>query len=254
MNVTDMHQNKSLAQPFCIGAASPLVIGRNCANGRIIALSPSVWLWFGSSLLTVSVIMLQSQSALALSAVEVGKIAKSVTVSIDSENSVGSGVVIKKEALNGFQGARKEDNQEGKKGEPYRAYGHYEQTQRRTALLACFLQYPTLIDWSSVAHHLCSNPVLWRFDCSIDSTPSSSGVGSDGFPVHDPYPSTSTISTSVMADDVPRKLSRSGHRSFSDNPCTDTVAALVVSRQSLVCSPASICIQGNLPPLPISFV
>jgi hypothetical protein len=37
MNVTDMHQNKSLAQPFCIGAASPLVIGRNCANGRIIA-------------------------------------------------------------------------------------------------------------------------------------------------------------------------------------------------------------------------
>lgn len=38
-----------------------------------------------------------SQSAMALSAVEVGKIAKSVTVSIDSPNSVGSGVVIKKE-------------------------------------------------------------------------------------------------------------------------------------------------------------
>ena len=34
---------------------------------------------------------------MALSAVEVGKIAKSVTVSIDSNNSVGSGVVIKKE-------------------------------------------------------------------------------------------------------------------------------------------------------------
>jgi tetratricopeptide (TPR) repeat protein len=38
-----------------------------------------------------------SPSAMALSAVEVGKIAKSVTVSIDSANSVGSGVVIKKE-------------------------------------------------------------------------------------------------------------------------------------------------------------
>jgi S1-C subfamily serine protease len=36
-------------------------------------------------------------SAMALSAIEVGKIAKSVTVSIDSTNSVGSGVVIKKE-------------------------------------------------------------------------------------------------------------------------------------------------------------
>ena len=38
-----------------------------------------------------------SESAMALSAVEVGKIAKSVTVSIESPNSVGSGVVIKKE-------------------------------------------------------------------------------------------------------------------------------------------------------------
>jgi S1-C subfamily serine protease len=36
-------------------------------------------------------------SAMALSAVEVGKIAKSVTVSIDSTDSVGSGVVIRKE-------------------------------------------------------------------------------------------------------------------------------------------------------------
>jgi S1-C subfamily serine protease len=39
----------------------------------------------------------RSPSAMALSAVEVAKIAKSVTVSIDSLNSVGSGVVIKKE-------------------------------------------------------------------------------------------------------------------------------------------------------------
>jgi S1-C subfamily serine protease len=38
-----------------------------------------------------------TQSVLALSPVEVGKIAKSVTVSIDSANSVGSGVVIRKE-------------------------------------------------------------------------------------------------------------------------------------------------------------
>ncbi len=60
------------------------------------ALSTWAWLWIGSGL-TLSAIAIQSESALALSAVEVGKIAKSVTVSIDSENSVGSGVVIKKE-------------------------------------------------------------------------------------------------------------------------------------------------------------
>jgi S1-C subfamily serine protease len=46
---------------------------------------------------TAGAIVLFAQSAMALSAVEVGKIAKSVTVSIDSTNSVGSGVVIKKE-------------------------------------------------------------------------------------------------------------------------------------------------------------
>jgi tetratricopeptide (TPR) repeat protein/V8-like Glu-specific endopeptidase len=46
---------------------------------------------------TFGTISLLAQSALALSAVEVGKIAKSVTVSIDSTNSVGSGVVINKE-------------------------------------------------------------------------------------------------------------------------------------------------------------
>jgi S1-C subfamily serine protease len=47
--------------------------------------------------LTFGTISLPSESAMALSAVEVGKIAKSVTVSIDSDNSVGSGVVIKKD-------------------------------------------------------------------------------------------------------------------------------------------------------------
>jgi tetratricopeptide (TPR) repeat protein/V8-like Glu-specific endopeptidase len=53
-----------------------------------------VWIWLGvSSGITLGL----AQSAMALSAVEVGKIAKSVTVSIDSSNSVGSGVVIKKE-------------------------------------------------------------------------------------------------------------------------------------------------------------
>lgn len=53
--------------------------------------------WWLGSIVTVVTLVLQSQGALALSAVEVSKIAKSVTVSIDSENSVGSGVVIKKE-------------------------------------------------------------------------------------------------------------------------------------------------------------
>ena len=62
------------------------------------ALSIWVWLWIGSGL-TFGAIAMQSQSVMALSAVEVGKIAKSVTVSIDSENSVGSGVVIKKEGI-----------------------------------------------------------------------------------------------------------------------------------------------------------
>jgi tetratricopeptide (TPR) repeat protein/V8-like Glu-specific endopeptidase len=50
----------------------------------------------GSGLAAVTIGCL-SPSAMALSAVEVGKIAKSVTVSIDSANSVGSGVVIRKE-------------------------------------------------------------------------------------------------------------------------------------------------------------
>lgn len=53
-----------------------------------------VWIWLGVS---TGITLGLAQSALALSAVEVGKIAKSVTVSIDSSNSVGSGVVIKKE-------------------------------------------------------------------------------------------------------------------------------------------------------------
>jgi tetratricopeptide (TPR) repeat protein len=58
----------------------------------------SIAIWVGaSSGLTLGTICLFSHSAMGLSAVEVGKIAKSVTVSIDSENSVGSGVVIKKE-------------------------------------------------------------------------------------------------------------------------------------------------------------
>jgi S1-C subfamily serine protease len=50
-----------------------------------------------SSGLTVGAICLLAAPAMGLSAVEVGKIAKSVTVSIDSANAVGSGVVIKKE-------------------------------------------------------------------------------------------------------------------------------------------------------------
>jgi S1-C subfamily serine protease len=50
-----------------------------------------------SSGLTMGAMLLFSPSAMGLSAIEVGKIAKSVTVSIDSANSVGSGVVIKKE-------------------------------------------------------------------------------------------------------------------------------------------------------------
>jgi S1-C subfamily serine protease len=54
----------------------------------------SWWLTIGA---IVSGNLWLTQSAMALSAVEVGKIAKSVTVSIDSTNSVGSGVVIRKE-------------------------------------------------------------------------------------------------------------------------------------------------------------
>jgi tetratricopeptide (TPR) repeat protein/V8-like Glu-specific endopeptidase len=53
------------------------------------------WWWIGSSAIGLNCLF--GQSVMALSAVEVGKIAKSVTVSIDSNNSVGSGVVIKKE-------------------------------------------------------------------------------------------------------------------------------------------------------------
>jgi S1-C subfamily serine protease len=58
----------------------------------------AIWAGLGiSSGLTFGAISILAESAMALSAVEVGKIAKSVTVSIDSENSVGSGVVIKKD-------------------------------------------------------------------------------------------------------------------------------------------------------------
>ncbi len=48
-------------------------------------------------ILLLGAMVLSCQSAMALSAVEVGKIAKSVTVSIDSNDAVGSGVVIRKE-------------------------------------------------------------------------------------------------------------------------------------------------------------
>lgn len=50
-----------------------------------------------TSMKVLVIFALQSPSAMALSAIEVGKIAKSVTVSIDSDRSVGSGVIIKKE-------------------------------------------------------------------------------------------------------------------------------------------------------------
>jgi tetratricopeptide (TPR) repeat protein/V8-like Glu-specific endopeptidase len=58
--------------------------------------SARIWLWI-DCILMLGAMVLSCQSAMALSAVEVGKIAKSVTVSIDGSNSVGSGVVIKKE-------------------------------------------------------------------------------------------------------------------------------------------------------------
>ncbi len=58
----------------------------------------SVGAWLGTSGgLTLGLMCWLSQPALGLSAIEVGKIAKSVTVSIDSANSVGSGVVIKRD-------------------------------------------------------------------------------------------------------------------------------------------------------------
>jgi tetratricopeptide (TPR) repeat protein len=53
------------------------------------------WLGIGGG--AIGTLWLGTTSVMALSAVEVGKIAKSVTVSIDSSNAVGSGVMIKKE-------------------------------------------------------------------------------------------------------------------------------------------------------------
>jgi tetratricopeptide (TPR) repeat protein len=63
---------------------------------QAVALSTQMW-WRIVSGVIFGAIAIQSESVLALSAVEVGKIAKTVTVSIDSANSFGSGVVIKKE-------------------------------------------------------------------------------------------------------------------------------------------------------------
>jgi tetratricopeptide (TPR) repeat protein/V8-like Glu-specific endopeptidase len=58
------------------------------------SISLSTWIVSG---VMFGAISLLSQPAMALSAVEVSKIAKSVTVSIDSENSIGSGVIVKKD-------------------------------------------------------------------------------------------------------------------------------------------------------------
>jgi hypothetical protein len=84
----------------------------------------------------------------------------------------------------------------------------------------------------------CSNLTLGLFDGSTDSTPSS----------------TSTMSTSVMADDAQRKSSHSDRRSFSDNPSTGNAGVVLVSHQILFCLPVSTGILGNSPLLPISVV
>jgi tetratricopeptide (TPR) repeat protein len=56
-----------------------------------------IWLWISSSLTIVGMTAWFAPAVMALSSVEVSRIAKTVTVLIDSSNSVGSGVVIKKE-------------------------------------------------------------------------------------------------------------------------------------------------------------
>jgi tetratricopeptide (TPR) repeat protein/V8-like Glu-specific endopeptidase len=61
------------------------------------SMSLGIWLWMSGAVAGLGVMGGISPAALALSSVEVGKIAKSVTVSIDSTEAVGSGVVIKKE-------------------------------------------------------------------------------------------------------------------------------------------------------------
>ncbi len=57
-----------------------------------------------------------------------------------------------------------------------------------------------------------------------------------------------------MADDTQRKSSHSDRRSFSDNPYTGNAAAVLVSRQTLFCSPVSTDILANSPLPLISFV
>jgi tetratricopeptide (TPR) repeat protein len=66
-------------------------------NSRVNAMPQQLWLFVSSSLIVVGMTAWLAPEARALSAIEVGKIAKSVTVSIDSASSVGSGVVIRKE-------------------------------------------------------------------------------------------------------------------------------------------------------------
>jgi tetratricopeptide (TPR) repeat protein len=77
-------------------SAVKLLSTKEMQNDRLSGVSTWIrwWLPIGG---IFSVNLWLTQSAMALSAVEVGKIAKSVTVSIDSANSVGSGVVIRKE-------------------------------------------------------------------------------------------------------------------------------------------------------------
>ncbi len=65
-------------------------------NSRSISIAADGWTIVRISL-PLLLIAVMAPAATALSAVEVGKIAKSVTVSIDSENSLGSGVTIDKQ-------------------------------------------------------------------------------------------------------------------------------------------------------------
>ncbi len=68
-------------------------------TGSIVRYHHATWMrtWLAIGTGTIGMTWLSATAVMALSAVEVGKIAKSVTVAIDSANTVGSGVVIDKQ-------------------------------------------------------------------------------------------------------------------------------------------------------------
>jgi tetratricopeptide (TPR) repeat protein len=74
----------------------PISISMMDNKSRSISIAAGEWT-IGRIGLTIALVAAMAPAATALSPVEVGKIAKSVTVSIDSETSLGSGVTIDKQ-------------------------------------------------------------------------------------------------------------------------------------------------------------